>query len=436
MHDRPGSSGDRTKAAAAALTTGAWLVAALFASGVRAEPVVTIVQSGDPSNRLDIAVIGDGYTVAQLGQYAIDVDQLFQEVFAEEPFDEYASYINVHRIDVSSNESGADHPERSPPVFVDTALDATYNCSGIRRVICVNLSQVNTILLSSLAADERDVVLVLVNDPESGGSGGLIAVVSVHPAVADLFLHEVGHSVGLLTDEYGGGGPSCIPDFDPLNANATKQTVRSLIKWNHWIDASTPIPTTTVTTGVPGLFEGARYCDTGVYRPTYNSLMRSIGRRYEQINSEQLVKRIYNWVSPIDAFAPHADSVDLGDGETQTFDVTVLQPLTHDLDVTWLIDDVPVAVGLQYVADADVLDAGVYTLEVVVADGTPLVRSDPSNALREIKSWTLAVPEPGRFPLELCALGCVLLLGKLRVWAALPTAHRLCQRRAKKFFFP
>jgi len=374
--------------------------------------VVTVVDSGDPSNRLDIAVLGDGYTVAELGQYASDVDRLFQGVFAEEPFDEYVGYINVHRIDVTSNESGVDHPERSPPVSVDTALDATYNCSGIQRVICVNISHVNTILLSSLAADERDVVLVLVNDPEYGGSGGLIAVASVHASATGLFLHETGHSFGLLADEYGGSG-FCNADLAPLDANATNETVRSLIKWNHWIDPATPIPTSTRTSGVPGLYEGAKYCFTGLYRPTYNSRMRNVSRPFEQINSEQLVKRLYNWASPIDAVSPLADSVDLSDGETQIFDVAVLQPLTHDLDVTWLLDDVPVAVGLQYVADADLLDTGVYTLEVVVADGTALVRSDPSDALVDTKSWALAVPEPALLLQELISLGCVLLLGRL-----------------------
>ncbi len=113
--------------------------------------------------------------------------------------------------------------------------------------------------------------------------------------------------------------------------------MRELIKWNHWIDASTPIPTNSSTAGVPGLYEGAKYCPTGLYRPTYNSMMRNLNRPFEQINSEQLVKRIYNWVSPIDAVSPAVTHVDLNPGETQLFEVTPLEPTSHDLDVDWLV---------------------------------------------------------------------------------------------------
>ena len=54
--------------------------------------------------------------------------------------------------------------------------------------------------------------------------------------------------------------------------------------------------------GVPGLYEGAEYCPRGKHRPTYDSKMRSLGRAFEQVNSEELTKRFYDWVSPIDDF--------------------------------------------------------------------------------------------------------------------------------------
>ena len=50
---------------------------------------------------------------AELLKYKGDV-QVFPGFFAEEPFREYQRYLNVHRIDVTSNQSGADHPERNP----------------------------------------------------------------------------------------------------------------------------------------------------------------------------------------------------------------------------------------------------------------------------------------------------------------------------------
>ena len=64
-----------------------------------------------------------------------------------------------------SAESGSDHPSRTPPVFKNTALDGTFDCNGIQRLTCANLSKVNTVL-SGIQPDMRDLVLVLLNDPE------------------------------------------------------------------------------------------------------------------------------------------------------------------------------------------------------------------------------------------------------------------------------
>ena len=105
-----------------------------------AEPVETIINNGSATNRVDIVVLGDGYTSAEMQKYKNDVQAAMTQFFNGEPFHEYRNFFNVHRIDVVSNQSGADHPERFPPLSVDTALDATYNCSGIQRLICVNIS--------------------------------------------------------------------------------------------------------------------------------------------------------------------------------------------------------------------------------------------------------------------------------------------------------
>ena len=48
-------------------------------------------------------------------------------------------------------------------------------------------------------------------------------------------------------------------------------------------------------------YEGAKYCESGLYRPTFVSKMRSLAKPFEQVNTDQLIRRIYNLVSPIDA---------------------------------------------------------------------------------------------------------------------------------------
>jgi len=353
-----------------------------------AEPVETIINNGDAANRVDIAILGDGYTAADMQKYRNDVQTLMTRFFDSEPFREYRNFFNVHRIDVVSSQSGADHPERSS--FVNTALDATYNCSGVQRLICVNISTVNTILGNSVAPAQRDMTFVIVNDSEYGGSGGSVAVTSTNQEVLELILHELGHSFGLLADEYGGPPPPvCNNTFEPSAVNATKATDRSLIKWNHWIDANTPIPTLTAVDGVPGLYQGAVYCDAGLYRPTFGSRMRFLGRPYEQINTEQLIKRIYNVVSPIDASQPAATDITLTTAQSQAFSITSLITLSGTIKVDWFLDGVFQSSGAGFTVNN--LSSGAHVVDAVVKDTTAQVRKDTENLLSDSRRWKVTV---------------------------------------------
>jgi hypothetical protein len=271
-------------------------------------------------------------------------------------------------------------------------LNATYSCAGIQRLICVDDAAVLTIVSNSLTATKRDLLLVLVNDPEYGGSGGAIAVASIHPAVVELALHELGHSFGLLADEYGGPPPPfCDASVEPPEPNVTKQTQHALIKWNYWIAPSTPLPTFTTEPGLPGLSEGAKYCDNGIFRPTYNSKMRSLDTPFEQINTEQLIKRIYNRVSPLDTSTPSSAIVRLRRGQKQTFKVSTPRPLTEALSVTWFVDGQQRGTSRKFILNSATLPIGRHTVEVIVEDITTRVLSDPAELLTERRVWTVSV---------------------------------------------
>ena len=112
----------------------------ILAATARAEPVTAVRLNGSSANRVDIVVLGDGYTSAEIasGKYANDVETFAQRIFAQEPYLEYQQFYNVRRVDVTSAESGSDHPELGTSKA--TALDSTYICSGIVRLICVNIT--------------------------------------------------------------------------------------------------------------------------------------------------------------------------------------------------------------------------------------------------------------------------------------------------------
>ena len=356
------------------------------ASGAAAEPVELIRSNGPDENRINIAVLGDGYTREELTDYADDVDRLLAEFFDNQPFTDYTAYFNVRRVDVTSNESGVDHPARDE--YRDTALGAYYDCADIERLVCIDHAAVLDALDRSLAVDVRDIVMVLVNDDEYGGSGGAFPVASTNQYSAGIMLHEVGHSFGLLADEYSGGGPECDDSVEPPEVNVTRESTGA--KWSHWIEPGTPVPATDERRGVVSAYEGAKYCDTGLYRPTFSSKMREVESPFEQVNTEQLIRRIYNLVSPIDAFSPTAADLQSDRCETLVFSVrTPGDVLPGTIAATWSIDGQAVHMGGSLTVATCMLRIGPHRVEVEVRDTTPAVRQDLYEVLVERVRWDL-----------------------------------------------
>lgn len=361
-----------------------------FSAVALGQTPVTVQNNGPIATRIDILILGDGYTSAELGKFSNDVQSTVTTFFAQDPWKSYAKFVNVHRLDIVSAQSGASHPENS--VTVNNALGSSYNCSGIQRLICADSSKVNS-FLANVPAAQRDIVLILVNDVVYGGSGGSFAVASLNSSSVEIALHEIGHSFALLADEYGGPPPpACTTTSEPSQANATIQTSRATLKWAPWVDAATPLPTTGTKPSTPGIFEGAIYCDNGVYRPTYNSKMRSLGVPYDQINTEQFVRRYYSLaVAPIDSTSPAVATIVIAPSRKEIFTIATAPLDLNTITAAWTLDGSPVATGTSFTLDASTLSVGSHTVAVTAHDGTALVRSDPAGVTSETKQWPVSV---------------------------------------------
>ena len=89
--------------------------------------------TGPTANRVDVCILGDGYTATQQDLLAQNAGRLIASLQEESPYGEYATHFNFHLVHVVSNESGADHPSQG--IYVDTALDATYESFNVERLI-------------------------------------------------------------------------------------------------------------------------------------------------------------------------------------------------------------------------------------------------------------------------------------------------------------
>jgi hypothetical protein len=391
------------------------LGALLLFSESSASPT-TVINNGPNSNRVNIVFLGDGYTAGEVNTtYPTHIVSMTNYMFnppsgviTRDPYPRYENFFNVHRVNVVSNESGADVAPAG--IFRDTAFDAAYFYDGsTERLLYINDNKANTALNSALAdaGFTADVRLMTVNDSRYGGGGGTYSVYAGGNSNApEVALHEMGHSFNGLADEYGGftlpyGGA------EPREINVTKDP--SGAKWAHWKGY------TQAGIGVIGAYEGARYYDHGLYRPSQNSKMRNLGQPFDAIAREKIILDIYGIVDPLDAhlsnIVPLLNPPELW---VETIDPRII-------DVEWFVNGtkVPGARGEHFSLLDHGFGAGFYNVHARAYDPMGFdsvegwVRRN-QDQLEQTVSWTVTqtIPEPAT--IALAASGMLVLVGMWR----------------------
>ncbi|MEM8835873.1 MAG: M64 family metallopeptidase [Planctomycetota bacterium] len=348
---------------------------------------------GNPQNRIDIVVVGDGYTETQQGLFAQHADNAMEDLFAVSPFSIYRDYYNVHYVEVVSNESGVDH-DPTFPTFRDTRLGMQFWCNNIERLLCVNVAQAYAYAAQAPGADQ---VIAIANSSKYGGAGyptsNLGTAAGGNSSAPQIVIHELGHSLGDLADEYTYGGPTNYTGPEPNDANVSifdaAQMAQFNTKWSAWLGENQP-----AYDGFHNTYEGGFYSVTGVYRPTNNSMMRNLGRPFNLPSAEALILKMYEDVDPIDSVFPASGVAD----DNDVLAVVTLEPDPYTLEISWAVNGVlvPEATGPEFVLASQGLPAGEYTVSVLVRDETPLIRNESARA-------TLAT---GRFSWEVTVNSC------------------------------
>ncbi|WP_020524010.1 M64 family metallopeptidase [Catelliglobosispora koreensis] len=245
-----------------------------------AADVVALQETGPSSQRFDLVFVGDGYTSSQMSLLRSHAESKWAEVSSVEPFRKYKNYFNVWLVNVISTDSGVDNdPTRG--ISRNTAMDMGFWCSGIERLLCVNQ---NKALAFAANAPQVDQVMALANSTKYGGagytSGGLATASGGNAQSGQVAIHEFGHSLGKLADEYFTAGTT-YTGGEPSWANASKLTAAQMTanrtKWHAYIGRATP------DGGVIGTFQGANQYNYGIYRPSENSLMRTLGKPFNLV---------------------------------------------------------------------------------------------------------------------------------------------------------
>jgi len=358
----------------------------------------TITTNGPSSNRVNIVFLAEGYRTNQYAQFLTDATNAANLLLTNQPYAEYRSYQNVFAIAVPSVDSGSDH--LNYPSYVNTYFNSSFDSNSDYYISIPTNSQgqgkVDALLNTYLP--QADLTVLLVNDPLAGGSdgGGKTAIVSRGAIYSfgqfDILVHETGHVLAGLGDEYTDANPG-YPDIEEPNTT----TNRAAIKWTAWIAASTPVPTppTGPYANVVGLFEGAHYHTTNWYRPKLNCMMKSFGVGFCEVCQEAMVLSFYRQVRLVDSYAPATTNLSTTN-QVLNFSLNQLQPTGHALAIQWLTNGTPItgatnaSLGLM---PAD-LGNGSHIVLGRVTDTTPLVRTDTSNLLSQTLTWAVTVSLP------------------------------------------
>ncbi|WP_328852957.1 M64 family metallopeptidase [Micromonospora globbae] len=354
------------------------------------EPKVHPIQvTGPAAERLNLIILGDGYQWDQQQLFLADVDRNLAVMWATEPFRTYRDYINVYAVEIASIDYGVRcdpdgrvrHPdgtirdtgEREGPVNgkntalrmifqngcndplsrgtvyggapVDCAEYAAYYPAGVNP--CETGNQAHNRILDTYVAPVLGIprtsqnvqTLAIFNTFTYGGIGGTNATTSGGSPQGPLIsLHEIGHSLGTLADEYPyssrdvvrpcyiGGEPS---SFHHTTYSDPAKMVADQHKWWRWIGEES------LSGGTIGLHEGGGSYPCGQRRPSEHSMMRWIGFDFDQVGLEHMVARVTGMRNAGQMSIRHTP---LGTvASDSVLWVETGQPRYHELQVTWRV---------------------------------------------------------------------------------------------------
>ena len=339
----------------------------------------TIQYKGLSSERINIVILGDGYTQDQLEDFDEDAQSFVNELFNYTPYTEYQDYFNIFTVRVPSNESGTDHPgtasdeSSNPPAVadVDTYFDSTLDGAGIHRLLVCNNSTAFSVAAQYFL--DYDQVVMLVNTPIYGGSGGPVATSSQAASANLIAIHELGHSFANLADEYWSGFPFYA-------ANMTDQSDPNTISWANWI-------------GFEEVDVHQHCCGVGSdawYKPHQNCMMEALSNTFCSVCEERTVERIHELTNIIQDQSP-LDVFQLISAAPITFQVENLSPIPNTLHIQWELN------GEIIFEDVDsiTLEENVFTedmniLRYLVEDDSPYLRIENHFGLHgEARTWII-----------------------------------------------
>jgi hypothetical protein len=279
------------------------------------------IDNGPPQKKVDLVILPDGYTKADMEKFRSDVKHFTDVLFGTSPYKERKKDFNVWIIEVESRQSGIDKPDKNE--WKENILGTMYNTFGSARYV---LTEENRALRDIASAVPYDAITILSNDNRYGGGGMYNQYLTCFTQTDQkgmewqmdyVYVHELGHSFAGLGDEYYASQVSYVDFYskgiEPWEPNLTALNDAATLKWKNLVEQGTPLPTpwdkakfdsleqarakldrlapdyyekreplyrqsqellkNAQYAGKVGAFEGAGYMSRGLYRPAVDCRM-------------------------------------------------------------------------------------------------------------------------------------------------------------------
>jgi hypothetical protein len=311
---------------------------------VHTNKVDIISENGSANEKVDIVILGDGYSKSEMNKFRKDAARLSGNLMNSEPFLSHRKDFNIRAIETPGESSGVNKPHHG--VFKRTPLTVHYSSFDSERYA---LSYDNRTIRDIASQVPYDLMVIILNERTYGGGGiyNLYTTVAADNKFSEyIMIHEMGHHMAALADEYYTSAVSYeMPEVkvEPWESNITALLDKSNLKWKDLLENTTPLPTpwnkeefdkfgysiqkerdSLRSAGVPeivmedlftrqmetenklfsseqyrdkvGAFEGAGYLAKGLYRPQIDCIMYSRHLRFCKVCSRSIEDVINQYV--------------------------------------------------------------------------------------------------------------------------------------------
>jgi hypothetical protein len=207
-------------------------------------PLMEIEKMGDPAAKVNLLVLGDGYTAAERTKFQKDAQRFIAALFATPPFREHRADFNVWGLCPAAEQSGVSRP--SSGIYRRSPVGAAYDTFGTERYV---LTMENRALRDVASFAPYEFIEILVNGKTYGGGGifNQFATVAIDNQWAEYVgVHEFAHHFAGLADEYYTSDVAYLPPehkTEPWEPNVTALLDPANLKWKDLLAPGIPVPT-------------------------------------------------------------------------------------------------------------------------------------------------------------------------------------------------